>query len=1478
LNAPATPLARPRWIRWAGGAAVVLAGIGLLGSLPFTERGTRWLLQGAQVLVPSLGVEAPAGPLLGSFGAERLTWRLANGQRLVIEQARWTAPRFEHHRFWGLHLASLTAARVALVGTAAPSTSPTTLPTELRLPVGLAIDQVQVDRLDLPPLGDQPVRDIRFTLLLPPGEQVRHEVRRLSLRWERLQAQGSASIGADAPMLLKAQLQLRNDAAPGAAATAPPAVLNEDWQANLQALGSLNRFKVQGRLRARGQSVDAEALLRPGQALPIESAEARMEGFDLAGLSRQWPRTALAGLVQVQLGKQGSTTPLQIKAELRNTAAGAWEDQALPLRALQLEGSTSLDNWRQGELQQWLLEFGSAQRSGGRLQGQGLWRTEGSGAQRALNLRLQTRLQGLRPNELDPRAPAIELSGPARLEWQQPWPAEGAPADTPTLGTGRLQAEWTGRHLGPLLGGQNPAVRLQLDLEGNPTLLTLRHFEASAGASSWTASGTARREAAAWALQLESTLQAFDPALWLGTLTALPPSRIDAKLDGRLQWRDATGRASDWQQRLRGDARLQLQPSVLGGVPGQGELTLRSTEGLQADGRFALGARSDNPSLDAAQASVALSLQGRLDPRSGANASDHWQLRWNARRLEVLSPWLATLPGRPTLGGQAQGELFLDGRWPALTSHGQWQSEELRWRQGSSTPDKPVASAAQDVTRAAQQVIGAAQRAVGAPAATLPSTAATPSVAPSTAATPAGRPGVTLHGLQARWQLGSRPDDRFDVDVRVTQTQAPAFHLLASTLHSEGTMGRHVLRLQSTLVPQQQRTQVSAQPDGSAIASSTLQGGAPWALQAAAEGGWALGETSNTASDRTLRRAAGGAPWGWRGQLTQLQGRRTVATTAQAALDLRLEPAALSVLRDDLGLRMQLSATRLRLNDTALTLETLRYESNGAGPSLDLQAQLPPTPAAPLLALAQPSFGWRGDLQITGRIDVQGRPNAMTALIELNRHSGDLAVADLELGTGAQTLGLSDASVKLQAQNGRWSFTERIAGSRMGRLSGDFAATAAPADWVPGADAPLRGQVDLDVAQLGFWGAWLPAGWRLNGQLTAQARASGRIGAPRLDGDIRGQRIAVRNVLEGIDWRESELQARLAGDALLLDRLVLHAGTGTLTASGRATLVASPTITLQATAERFAVLQRVDRRVVMSGTADLLVDATRLRLNGRLSADAGRIDFSQSGAPSLSSDVDVRRASDGESQLATQGAPQRVLQLDVRADLGNHFQLTGRGLNTRLAGELRLSAANNRPLLQGTIRAEDGTYASYGQKLGIERGLVVFTGPIENPRLDVLATRTDISDVKVGVAITGSAQNPRVRLYSDPDMSDTDKLSWLLMGRASDGLGRSDLALLQRAAYALLAGESDGPSLVQRIGLDNLSVSQSDSGTTQQTVVSLGKQLSRRWYLGYERSLQATTGTWLVTYKIAQRFTVRMQGGYQNALDLIWSWRWGLNE
>ena len=124
-------------------------------------------------------------------------------------------------------------------------------------------------------------------------------------------------------------------------------------------------------------------------------------------------------------------------------------------------------------------------------------------------------------------------------------------------------------------------------------------------------------------------------------------------------------------------------------------------------------------------------------------------------------------------------------------------------------------------------------------------------------------------------------------------------------------------------------------------------------------------------------------------------------------------------------------------------------------------------------------------------------------------------------------------------------------------------------------------------------------------------------------------------------------------------------------------------------------------------------------------------------------------------------------------------------------------------------------------------------------------------------------------------MSESDKLSWLVLGRGPDGLGRTDTALLQRAALALLAGEGDGVAgkLIQNLGLDELSLKQSD-GDVRETIVRLGKQLSRSWYVGYERSLNATAGNWQLVYRVARRFTLRAQSGLDNSLDLIWQWKW----
>ena len=298
-----------------------------------------------------------------------------------------------------------------------------------------------------------------------------------------------------------------------------------------------------------------------------------------------------------------------------------------------------------------------------------------------------------------------------------------------------------------------------------------------------------------------------------------------------------------------------------------------------------------------------------------------------------------------------------------------------------------------------------------------------------------------------------------------------------------------------------------------------------------------------------------------------------------------------------------------------------------------------------------------------------------------------------------------------------------------------------------------------------------------------------------------------------------------------------------------------------------------------SGQAVLALQPDALKLDGRVAIDSGLFDLASRDAPTLDDDVRVR----GGREASAAGPPpepaalprllrQSSVMLDI--DLGRKLRLRGRGLDTALQGELKLSTPGGRLAVNGSVRAQGGTYAAYGQKLDIERGIVTFSGRVDTPRLDILALRPN-TDLRVGVAISGTPQSPRVRLVSEPEMGETDKLSWLLLGRGSEGLGRTDTAVLQRATVALLAGEGVAPtdSLLRALGIDDLAVMQTDA-EGRDTVIRLGKQLSRNWYAGYERGVNATAGTFQLIYRVAQRFTLRAQSGLETSVDLIWTWRY----
>lgn len=513
-----------------------------------------------------------------------------------------------------------------------------------------------------------------------------------------------------------------------------------------------------------------------------------------------------------------------------------------------------------------------------------------------------------------------------------------------------------------------------------------------------------------------------------------------------------------------------------------------------------------------------------------------------------------------------------------------------------------------------------------------------------------------------------------------------------------------------------------------------------------------------------------------------------------------------------------------------------------------------------------------GDLVLSGRFAVS-TDNSTLVTLELSRQSGDLRIGE---NAGSGLMGLRELKFTLNADQGVWRVSQIIDGERVGRAEATANVIASAQDLFPPMSSPLDGKLTARLDNLAAWGSFLPPGWRLGGGLNGEAKFSGTLGAPRGQGVLVLNDLSVKNPLEGVDLIEGRGRIVFVGDQVQLEAISARGGDGRITVDGKGTLSTKPDVQLTLKAENFRLLGRVDRRVVASGTARLSANSDAIKLDGSFKIDRGFFDISQADAPTLSDDVYVtRKPTAAEMQASSPPPPpprKTKIDVDLALDLGGDLQLKGRGINTRLAGQLKLTTPGGQLAANGNVRTVRGTYRAYGQDLEIDRGQVAFTGSLNNPRLDILALRARSDpDQTVGVAITGTALAPRIKLYADPDRPDTEKLAMLVTGKNSDNLSRDDTILVQKAAFALLAGE--GESISSKLGLDTFGVA-TNSGTTKDTVVTVGKQISDRLYVGYERGLKATTGTLQLIYRINNNLNIRAQSGEESAIDLFWTLRW----
>lgn len=1433
-----------RWLRRLSVASVVLLVLGLVLAIAAavflwyaarSPEGSNFIINRATAWVPGLKVVEPEGSLWGDFKASRVEVQLGGGSRLTLTNPRWRGLHAYRVAWapWRMqwHVDELSADTADLLWVSAPQQKkqPFQAPTQLNLPVALHVGELALGRFQSNLTGEVPFLDVRGAVdvqqIGKASGRPEHRLVVNSLRWQQWLLSGQARIAAEGDLAVDARVRAEGTEVAGDAA-------------DLTIIGPMKQLQVQATVRIAGragqtepQSLILDGELAPFSPWPLPRASLQAERFDVQRLAAALPHTALSGRVTVV----PKLPPPEITAPASAPAPGPTaKAKARPTgRAKDVVADIDLRNDAAG-----LWDAGRVPLTGLRAQvvlpGQAdtatitaLGRHGRVDAQVGLpasvgrnpgNVALQGRWDLDQPQGTDVRATLTRVETQALHSKSPPLMLLG------TLGVvGLADGTWqmTGALDGKDQGGSTAARPAQASFQANWSTerLLIESIKLASGDSQAIGKGQwARQESGGWTAEGEVDVKAFDPAAWLPWPRppgdAVQRTRLDGTFNGEI--RAALPDPATW----RGAGKLALSNSLLLGVPfnAKGQWEMADGKGAGQAGRVLAGLDIQSGASEI-KADVLWPLAARpVDPDkpTPAVAGAELTARLQVPKLAEFQPWANAL-GWQGLSGTLQGDIT--ARQPSL---GQWVSTG-------------------DIKAEGVQ---------------------------------AERPGggrLVLTGTSARWNVDTgSASSPWTIDAKVAQAQWGGWAVQQGAVALDGTRQNHQLNVQARVDLPERRMPSGQQVRESALAQLRVQAGWQGELLAADAGRAARGWAAQVKTLKVVPLAADGNP----------------ASGPSAWLD--VQPFGMSWRQTGDRQQASATATHLSLFGARLDLSRLQWQQQGqqAGQT-EVILGLEPLKLADLLARIQPQAGWGGDLTIAGRVSAVHRPGAPWVVdAQIARQAGDLTITELDIGGNTvQRLGVRQLQLDLKARDGVWRATELIDVRVGGTLRGEQVVQVKDPSALPSANDALSGRITMEAANVRSLGVWAPAGWRITGQLLAEATLGGTLGQPRYAGRVTGRQLAVANALQGIQFTDGDLLLTLDGEQAKLDHLTLKGGDGggTLNLSGDIALARQPVATLLLTAERFALLQRVDRRALVSGEARVNLAADAIKIDGRFMVDEGLVDISRSEAPTIGDDVNVVNRPGEPPEDAEGGEPpaaQRKLDMTVTVDLGSKLRLRGKGIDTHLAGAARVTTPNGRLQVHGTIQAVDGTYAAYGQKLVIERGAISFTGPVENPRLDIQAMRAQsptaaASDVKVGVLITGTAQDPRVRLYSEPAMSETEKLSWLILGRGPVGLGGADIGLLRTAATALLAGEggSSTDDVLSAIGLDELSVRQTD-GAVRDTIVTVGKQISEKVYVGYERSLNATTGSWQLIYRAARRFTLRAQTGEDNAVDLIWSWRW----
>lgn len=929
--------------------------------------------------------------------------------------------------------------------------------------------------------------------------------------------------------------------------------------------------------------------------------------------------------------------------------------------------------------------------------------------------------------------------------------------------------------------------------------------------------------------------------------------------------------------------RIDAQVRVSGSLDKLVLSVLAHGEGLNLDAQTDL---FPNRSFPLGQTHLALNLPGdaalslAVDPGPADALGAHAvQLQFDARNLNIKT-WLPEALGASVLGVQAQARLGLDAQQRV-----QDLGLQLAFDPGSKWNGQTLSGAIK------LDHLGTVSGALF----------------DAEVSRPFDPTALVLAGLDVNLALGQDSvrakgeiaASRTTLDLDILAPQLAAFWPGlpgGAAVHSAlaGTQARHTLSLDARYTPDHAREGVV--------------GEAPVLASLRLAGGW--DERPET--------------HGWRGALEALDVSHAdffVHSARPIALSYLLAP-------DSAGQQWRVGAgqLQLRLGDEAL-LDLDHIASGGAGARWATSGQIASlvvTPERIERIQAWLSRGAKAQGGVQTALSEQARrsrlvskmdwslsfDDALAGAIHIQRVEGDLVVpGDVPIELGLEQADLGVTIVRRAAGLSAVSAALDVKTDKMGNMRVEF---QSPLHASPSGGLSLREQdtktvrVQAESEDLAWVNLFLQGGIEVGGKIHADIQGRSLSGGRwSLSGPLTGDGMSVLSVDQGVRLLDGTLKAHFDNDRVILDSLRFPArlrvtpkewrtaewvSTNPDAKDGSLTLSAEWNLFEQAGGlkvelHRYPILQRADRYAMVSGELNIDTTLPQVIVRGAIKADAGWFDLDMlNNIPALDSDVVILEPG---QQIVEEPAAPLDIDAEVDVDLGPRFYLTGFGLNSGLVGQLTIKMKEGKLTGKGALRTRGGAIDAYGQHLQLRRGTVTFQGDITNPVISIEALRTDVA-VRAGVRVAGTAHRPRIDLVSYPDVSESEKLTWLLLGHGPDDAG-GDMALLFSVGSSFL---TDGEPFYKRFGIDEFSMRSGELGSTgsvlpvesvvsgltsgtndiERRFVVASKALSKELTISIEQALSDTGTVGRVSYRLMRGLRAEITAGTVTGLALVYRW------